>query len=100
MQTAVTADLVIFACFCFCLSLPVVSASLSPSGTWVLLWRDGDTFGRNAHNAWSIPSVLVPVAERMGANRITSRQPMSSGASCWAGQAEEGGGGSAGSAYA
>ncbi len=29
----------------------------------MLLWNDGDTAGRNAHNAWSIPSALVPVAE-------------------------------------
>ena len=34
---------------------PIASASLSPSGTWQLLWRDGDTAGRSAHNACSIP---------------------------------------------
>jgi hypothetical protein len=62
MQTAVTADLVIPVCFYFCLSLPIASASLSPSDTFVLLWRDGDTSGRNALNAWSSRSALVPGA--------------------------------------
>ena len=86
MQMTVVFALVIPVCFCFCLSLPVVSASLSPSGTWVLLWRDGDTFGRNAHNDWSIPLALVPGLGNLGANRITSRQPMSSGATTSAGR--------------
>ncbi len=67
MQTAVTADLVIPVCFYFCLSLPISSASLSPNDTWVLLWNDGDTSGRNAHNAWSIPSALMPGLENLGA---------------------------------
>ena len=73
MQTAVTADLVIPVCFCFCLSQPIASASLCPSGTWVLLWRDGDTAGRNAHIAWSIPAALMPIAENLGATRSIHR---------------------------
>jgi len=37
---------VIFVCSCCypCLSPPIASASLSPSGTWEHLWRDGDSF--------------------------------------------------------
>ena len=38
------------------LSQPIASASLSPSGTWLLLWRDDDTAGKNAHNDWSSPT--------------------------------------------
>ena len=119
-QKVVAAALVIPVCFCFCLSPPISSASLSPSGTWEHLWNNGDTSGRNAHNAWSIPSALVPVAGNWGAIhsihhsptcrsdrswnmgrrnpyalllssgwRFTSRQPMSSGATCSAGRAKK-----------
>ena len=34
--------------------------------------------------------MLVPMSENLGSYRFTSRQPMSSGATCSAGRAEEG----------
>ena len=40
------------ACSCFCCSYcsePIASASVSPSGTWLLFWRDGDTSGKTAY---------------------------------------------------
>ena len=56
----------------------------------LLPWGDGDTSYKTTHNAWSIPSELVAVAEMMGAFRFTSRQPMSSGATTSAGRAKKG----------
>ena len=90
MQTVVAFALVRPFCFCFCLSQPIASASLSPNGTWEHLCCDGDTSGRNAHNAWSSRSALVPVSGNLGSFRFTSRQPMSSGPGLLGGAAEKG----------
>ncbi len=89
MQMVVTADLVIPVCFCFCLSLPIASASLSPNDTWVRLCCDGDTSGRNAHNAWSIPLVLVPV-RRLGCLSPHQQVADELGGNLLGGAAEEG----------
>ena len=44
-----------FSCFCCsCCSEQIASASVSPNGIWLLLWRDGDNAGRSAHSAWHI----------------------------------------------
>jgi hypothetical protein len=84
--------LVIAVCFCSCCccwSQPIASASLSPSGTWVLPWRDGDTSYKTAHNPWSISSALVLVPGSLGAYRFTSSDPTTRrscgwwAASCW-----------------
>ena len=70
MQWVISVALAIHAFFCFfepLLPQPIASASLSPSGTWQLLWRDGDTADKTAYNAWSIPAVLMPIAESLDA---------------------------------
>ena len=51
MQMGVAAVLVIFAFSCFfehLLPQPITSASLSPNGTQLFPWRDGDTSGKTA----------------------------------------------------
>ena len=48
MQKADAVALARHAFPCFYCSQPIASASVSPNGTWLLPWRDGDTSGRTA----------------------------------------------------
>ena len=58
-------------------SQPIASASLIPSGTWMLFQSDGDSSGKNAHNAWSSPTNLTPAAENLGATHsLTQSIPL------------------------
>ena len=87
MQKAVAVALAILASFysfCFYWSPLNASASLSPSGTWVLLCCDGDTGCRNAHNAWSIPKPrAIYLLGGAGRRRIGGGFGGEMGGECW-----------------
>ena len=86
MQTVVAAAQARHACsyfFGILLFQPIASASLSPSGTWLFLWRDGDTSCKTAHNAWSIPSNLMPTAGNLGATHSIHHPPTCRSAHSW-----------------
>ena len=64
MVVAVALVIQAFSCISDCLlPQPIVSGSLSPSGTYLLPWRGGDIPGKTAHNAWSSTSVLMAVVD-------------------------------------